>query len=123
MQRNTFVGSGGVGTGTLGNAVGDTGGEEDVTLTGDNMPAQVARTSATVMNSMLGSGTATFVAGTGGTWTAGAETPLNNMQPSAVVLICIKATLGSSAPGSGNVGDFVDFGGTVAPDGCLVRDG
>ena len=28
-----------------------------------------------------------------------------------------------SGGGGGNVGDFVDFGGTVAPTGCLVRDG
>lgn len=39
MQRRTAVGSGGSGTATLGNAVGNTGGEENHTLTIAEMPA------------------------------------------------------------------------------------
>jgi microcystin-dependent protein len=126
MQRNTFVGSGGSGTATLGNAVGDTGGAETHTLTIAEMPAHthtlddvISRVDTNLAGEVSTNPWSTVTA----TGSTGGDGPHNIIQPSAVVLICIKTALASSSASGGNVGDFVDFGGTSAPAGCLVRDG
>lgn len=95
LRRRTLVGKGGSGTGTLGNAVGNTGGAETVTSSNHTHSAGTLAGSA-------GLSTVTCVAGggnsvtpdhtttiTGSTGSAGSEV-LNNMQPSAVVGYFIK---------------------------------
>lgn len=94
MQRRTAVGSGGSGTGTLGNAVGNTGGEENHTMT---LSELVGHTHGT-WGSNGNSGTAVpvtsdkFVNSTADAETnsTGATTPFNVIQPSAIVLKIIK---------------------------------
>lgn len=94
FRRRAAVGSGGTGTATLGNAVGNTGGAETHTLTTSEIPAHThTETAHTILRSPDGSGggseqmcqpAATASGSTGG---GGAH---NNMQPSAVVLKIIK---------------------------------
>lgn len=91
MQRRIPVGSGGTGSGTLANTVGATGGAETVALAGANMPSTVGVCSSTITNTGVAAGGATNVAGTGGTWSAGSGTAINNLQPSMVLLSCIRA--------------------------------
>jgi len=126
MQRKTGVGSGGAGTVTLGNSVGDTGGAEDITLTTAQMPAHTHSTRITA-NTGTGvafpTGSGFLVEGVGVTGSTGGGGSHSNIQPSAILLICIKSSADSSIASGGNVGDFVDFGGTSVPAGCLVRDG
>lgn len=98
LNRRTLVGSGGSGTGTLGNAVGNTGGAETVTLATSEIPAHTHGYGGTVgltdTAGRLVQDGATFAAitGFGGTATAstGGGGSHNNMQPSAVVKYCIK---------------------------------
>lgn len=118
--RKTAVGSGGTGTGTLGNAVGNSGGEEDHTLTeaesalkthSHSVPSLSVSATATINTRTThdaGDGNATIqgasagaagtqnasVSGSTGTGTTGnanaSASAHNNLQPSAVVLKIIK---------------------------------
>jgi len=91
FRRRTAVGSGGSGTGTLGNAVGNTGGAETVTLAQANLPVGTAFTAtAIVTHNSANTGAAGFVPASGSSWGTGSATALNNIQPSAIVLKCIK---------------------------------
>lgn len=90
MQRRVRVGRGGVGTGTLGNAVGNTGGEEDHTLTVNELAAHGHDYHGAAAGPGSGVGIAFFTTLTGTTDNAGGDAPHNNMQPSAVVMTCIK---------------------------------
>lgn len=91
MQRRAAVGSGGTGTGTLGNAVGNTGGAETVTLTTTEMPSHNHDIGPTSSASNTGGGIgnamqqATVQSGNRGG--GGAH---NNIAPSAVVMYIIK---------------------------------
>lgn len=111
LQRRTRVGSGGPGTATLANTVGSYGGSETHTLTVNEIPPHqhfvangVASTSGGLNSSNtlnaasaggLGNGDYNLQ-GSGNTATAalssstGGGASHNNMQPSAVVLTCIK---------------------------------
>lgn len=88
-QRRVSVGKGGSGTATLGNAVGNTGGEETHTMT---LAELVAHTHAGVVRSDGGGGytTGSNAAGPGNTDSAGSTTPFNVIQPSYVVQKIIK---------------------------------
>jgi microcystin-dependent protein len=118
MARRTMVGSGGVGTGTLGNAVGNVGGAETHVLTvpelaAHNHPENVHSHNVTLSTQGVGgldvlSGgnsylmmTGTFAGGpfpqfgttssvAGSNINTGSNTPHNNVQPSAVVMVIIK---------------------------------
>jgi microcystin-dependent protein len=115
MARRVRVGSGGTGTGTLANTVGATGGEETHTLTATEMPSHNhpvnisdpthshlwgvnnQNSGGAGAGSLGGSGTgsasSTSSASTGisaTTSNVGSGAAHNNMQPSAVVLTCIK---------------------------------
>lgn len=92
-QRKTAVGSGGAGTGTLGNTVGSTGGEETHTQTINEMPTH-NHTGATdhfwgaAGSNFLGGSTNSGVFVT--TNNTGGGAAFNVMQPSFVVLKIIK---------------------------------
>lgn len=89
--RNVLVGSGGSGTGTLGNAVGDTGGAETHTLIVDEIPAHTHTYGGTQSqgttsgNIILSTGGSAFVSGS-----TGGGSAHNIMQPSMVGLCCIR---------------------------------
>jgi len=90
-QRHALVGSGGAATATLSNSVGSIGGSETHTQTTAEMPSH-----AHVLGNALQSGGNGIQGGPGytlinGTTTSvGSGTAFNIMQPSAVVLMCIK---------------------------------
>jgi microcystin-dependent protein len=95
QARRALVGAGGTSTGTLGNAVGSTGGAETHTLT----TAQLASHTHTYVR--RGFGTIGVVAGATGvnqilgtntldSGASGSGSAHNNMQPSLVGLLCIK---------------------------------
>lgn len=94
FRRRTAIGSGGSGTGTIGNAVGNVGGEETHVLTTGELPTfnlTVNRTTGgggatTTFEQVTNSGSSTDIA----TSSIGSNTPFNVMQPSAVVLKIIK---------------------------------
>lgn len=96
FARRTPVGSGGAGSGTLGNAVGNTGGEETHILT----TPEIANHSHTQFGTdgTAGGATAPVIPVPGSvaanvniaTGTAGGGGAHNNIQPSAVVLMIIK---------------------------------
>ena len=96
LRRRVRVGSGGTGTGTLGNAVGNTGGAETHTLAVSEMPSHSHSLSSGGTN-IWADGT-TFTIGTTGPavlrvgtlQNTGGGGSHNNLQPSAVVLTCIK---------------------------------
>lgn len=97
FRRRIAVGSGGSGTGTLGNAVGNTGGAETHTLTLAESPAHSHTASNANSSGALGGGPAPAGSNNGGgaatssaTDSQGGGGAHNNMQPSAVVKKCIK---------------------------------
>lgn len=91
-RRRVNVGSGGSGTGTLGNAVGDTGGAETHALTANENGAHTHTTAvggASAATAFVTDGSAGAVNATS-TGSSGLGTAHNNMQPSIVCLRCIK---------------------------------
>lgn len=91
-ERNVLVGSGGTGTGTLGNAVGDTGGAEDYTLAESNMPDGVPVTTAVSsgINVVSNTGVASYVPKASSPYTNAGNAPIDIIQPSMVGLMCIQ---------------------------------
>jgi len=110
MRRRTAVGSGGAGTATLGNAVGDPGGTETHTLLTAEMPSHVHREQG-VLSSGVASALSCSEDGSGGgfdsiersttasggntltalnTVSAGGDGSHNNIQPSLVLNYGIK---------------------------------
>jgi microcystin-dependent protein len=91
--RRTIVGRGGSGTATLANTVGSTGGSETHVLTTPEMPAHTHTTGMNVGSSGGGQPTrdsnvnSTSAIATSSTGGGGAH---NNMQPSLVLMFCIK---------------------------------
>lgn len=96
FRRRVAVGSGGTGTGVLGNAVGNTGGSETETLTTMNqLPPHVhnyERTNSANINVTGGANPVAVVSNfsTTATSSVGASASFDIMQPSAVVLKIIK---------------------------------
>lgn len=112
LNRRTLVGSGGSGTATIGNAVGNTGGEENHTLSTAELPAHshftiysdtlttgISPTNSNYVNRGSSGGLGnndytlqgtTNVPTVGLTSPTGSGTAHNIMQPSAIVLWCIK---------------------------------
>lgn len=94
MRRRVPVGAGGTGSGTLGNAVGNTGGEEDHTLVEAEMPAHTHSYNTYVNSTATQAGTgvnrlnSNQILQTGSTGGDGAH---NNMQPSIVLQYIIRA--------------------------------
>jgi len=95
QQRRVVVGSGGTGTGTLGNAVGDIGGSETHSLT----TAENAAHTHTVAfkNDSTAGGTVPYSSASGGgvaanvsTTSSGSGAAHNNIQPSIIKMKCIK---------------------------------
>lgn len=89
FRRRVAVGSGGTGTATLGNAVGNTGGAETHTLTVGEMPAHT-HTETTHVGGTGWGGFDNVQQTSGTTGSTGGDGAHNNMQPSAVVLKIIK---------------------------------
>lgn len=97
LNRRATIGSGGAGTGTIGNAVGNTGGAETHTLLTAEMPSH---THASPTGFPLHTDNTTGLTDTGGVYykttndgqlaNTGGGGAHNNMQPAAVVLKIIK---------------------------------
>jgi microcystin-dependent protein len=91
LNRRTTVGSGGSGTGTLGNAVGNVGGAETHALTLAETPAHTHTYPAGGYAAFGGNMTgAVGFQGNYSTGSAGSNGAHNNVQPSAIVLKIIK---------------------------------
>ncbi len=97
LRRRVTVGTGGAGTGILGNTVGSIGGAETVILSGSHLPphthsawdgSQFA-TASGIANMNFAAGNRGPVTGTSGS--TGIGSPHDNMQPSAVMNKIIKA--------------------------------
>jgi microcystin-dependent protein len=100
LRRKTTMGSGGTSTTTIGNIVGSVGGTENVSLTRQNIPSHTHEFNAVIdggTQSLGGGGnlkfdTSSTANGVVGGLNAGTlGQPVNNIQPSAVVIKCIKA--------------------------------
>ena len=92
LERSVAVGSGGTGTSTLGNAVGDTGGEEDHTITTTELPANTINYSTATLTNHIGSNTGAagyYPALNAAVWNSNGGGAANIIQPSVVVLMCI----------------------------------
>jgi len=91
LSRRTLAGSGGTGSGTLGNAVGNTGGAETHTLLTAEMPAHTHGigwpNAATSTGGTVNGVNAAITQQSSSTGGGGAH---NNIQPTAIVLMCIK---------------------------------
>lgn len=98
MRRRTFVGSGGTGSGTLNNAVGNTGGAESVTISEEQLPPHTHDIDFDTMNldggpnetADLRSPPSPTGARTVTTESTGDGDPVSILQPSAIVLMVIK---------------------------------
>lgn len=100
LRRKTTMGSGGTSTTTIGNFVGSVGGTENVSLTRQNIPSHTHEFNAVIDGGTqtLGGGgnlkfdTSSTADGVVGGLNAGTlGQPVNNIQPSAVVIKCIRA--------------------------------
>ncbi len=97
LRRRVTIGAGGTGSDTIGNALGDTGGEEDHTLTVDEMPAHghefhsnADAAGGSTIHTMAGAANPAIDANQNPIANTGGSQPHNNMQPSAVVTKIIK---------------------------------
>jgi microcystin-dependent protein len=93
LARRVAVGSGGSGTATLGNAVGNTGGAETHTLITGEIPSHTHPLSGgpnAVTPASIVTVSANATPSSSNTGSAGGGGAHNNMQPSAVVLSIIK---------------------------------
>lgn len=94
QHRRTIVGRGGLASATLGNTVASIGGSESHLLLTDEMPAHyhgVALAGSTIVSGIGDMSAVVKVGGTTNTSIAGANAPHNNMQPSLVMMMIIKA--------------------------------
>ena len=95
LRRRVVMGAGGTGTATIGNAVGNVGGEENHTLTEAEMPSHTHTYGTLASNANVNAGTNTprwngsQTVDTGATGGDGAH---NNIQPSIVMQYIIRAT-------------------------------
>lgn len=88
-RRRVAVGSGGAGTGTLGNSIGNTGGEETHVLVVGEMPSHT-HTENLLVGGVGWGGTTNVQQTTGNTGSAGGDGAHNNIQPSVVVTKMIR---------------------------------
>ena len=78
---------------TLGNAVGDTGGVESQILTTGEMPSRSIYYATSSLTNHIGSNTGAagyYPATSAATWNSGGGTAQNNLQPSLIILPCIR---------------------------------
>ncbi len=95
QSRRTIMGKGGSGTATIGNAVGNTGGAEEYTLVANDLPAHThASRAGSVAGGGIGAvGGVDFTAALAGNNTGNnttTNTPVNHIQPSCIMMMCIK---------------------------------
>ena len=92
-SRRVSIGSGGSATGVIGNAVGDVGGTETITLIGANLPVGTPINSGGTSGNSLAStasGTANVPSNNTANYLQGSGAAVNIMQPALVVLECIR---------------------------------